>query len=140
MKKVFALFVLLFTAAALGQSGGGFDLTWSTVDGGGAMNSTGGAFSVSGTIGQPDAQAPPVMSGGSFQLTSGFWAVSISCFCPGDVNGDGKRNGADVQLFVACLLASSGYCVCADANQTGGLTPDDVPTFVSQLLTTTACP
>jgi hypothetical protein len=36
------------------QSGGGFDLSWSTMDGGGGT-STGGAYAVSGTIGQPDA-------------------------------------------------------------------------------------
>ena len=69
---------LLITLAALAggnlaraQSGGGFDLTWSTIDGGGGT-STGGVFSISGTIGQPDAGA---MSSGSFQLTGGFWGV-----------------------------------------------------------------
>lgn len=132
--------MILLAGAALAQSGGGLDLTWSTIDGGGAMNSSGGAFSVSGTIGQPDAQPPPAMSGGDFSLTGGFWVVTVTCFCPGDLNGDGQRSGADVQLFLTCLLAGSGNCLCADANQTGGLTPADVPTFVQQLLTSSACP
>lgn len=39
------------------QSGGGYDLTWSTLDGGGAMFSTGGGYSLGGTLGQPDAGA-----------------------------------------------------------------------------------
>jgi len=38
------------------QSGGGYDLTWSTIDGGGG-ESSGGAYSLGGTLGQPDAGA-----------------------------------------------------------------------------------
>jgi hypothetical protein len=51
------------------QSGGGYDLTWNTIDGGGGT-STGGAYSLSGTIGQFDAG---MMSGGSYTLIGGFW-------------------------------------------------------------------
>ena len=60
----------LSIAPAAAQSGGGYQLTWSTVDGGGAMNSTGGAYSLSGTIGQPDAGAS---SAGAYTLVGGFW-------------------------------------------------------------------
>ncbi len=49
----------------------GYDLSWYTIDGGGATFSTGGSYSLGGTIGQPDAGA---LSGGSYQLTGGFWA------------------------------------------------------------------
>jgi len=41
-------------ALALGQE---FEISRSTVDGGGAMRSTGGEFELSGTIGQPDKSA-----------------------------------------------------------------------------------
>jgi hypothetical protein len=60
-------------AVALAQSGGAFDLTWYTVDGGGQAGSasTGGSFSLSGTIGQPDAGPP--LSGGAFGLGGAFW-------------------------------------------------------------------
>jgi hypothetical protein len=54
----------------LGTSGAGYDLTWWTVDGGGMMNVTGGAYTLGGTIGQPDAG---VLSGGGFSLNGGFW-------------------------------------------------------------------
>ena len=47
-----------------------FAIDWFTVDGGGGT-STGGVFSVSGTIGQPDAGK---MSGGNFSVDGGFWA------------------------------------------------------------------
>ena len=40
------------------QTGGGYDLTWNTIDGGGYMFSTGGGYSLGGTMGQPDAGAP----------------------------------------------------------------------------------
>ena len=52
------------------QTGGGYDLTWSTVDGGGYMFSTGGGNNLGGTMGQPDAG---VMSGGGYTLAGGFW-------------------------------------------------------------------
>src|SRR5580765_6216842 len=50
-----------------------YSIDWHTIDGGGGT-STGGVYSVSGTIGQPDAG--PVMSGGNFSLTGGFWSFS----------------------------------------------------------------
>jgi hypothetical protein len=57
-----------FTTGALAQT---YSIDWHTIDGGGGT-STGGVYSVSGTIGQPDAGA---MSGGNFSVTGGFWAL-----------------------------------------------------------------
>src|ERR1041384_3037368 len=56
---------------ALAQSGGAFDINWSTFNGVGGP-SVGGNFSLNGTIGQPDAG--PSLSGGGFTITGGFWA------------------------------------------------------------------
>ena len=53
---------------------GQYVFDWHTIDGGGGT-STGGVYSVTGTIGQPDAGA---MSGGSYTLTGGFWALPIA--------------------------------------------------------------
>jgi len=67
---------------ALAQSGGGYDLTWNTVDSGGATFSTGGNYSLGGTIGQPDAG---VLSGGDYTLAGGFWgggAVEYKIYLP----------------------------------------------------------
>ncbi len=55
---------------ALAQSGGGYDLTWNTIDGGGYTFSTGGGYSLGGTIGQADAG---MLSGGGYALGGGFW-------------------------------------------------------------------
>ena len=63
------LFVLGDSPAAA-QSGGGYDLTWHKVAGGGATISTGGDYELGGTIGQPEAGAH---SGGDYSLNGGFW-------------------------------------------------------------------
>ena len=60
----------LFATTSPAQSGGQFDLSWSTIDGGGGTSS-GGPFELSGTIGQPDAG---VLAGGNFKLEGGFWS------------------------------------------------------------------
>jgi hypothetical protein len=68
-----ALAVLLLpTAPALAQSGGPYDLSWSTVDGGGIGDaaSAGGEYILGGTIGQPDAG---LLAGGVYTLRGGFW-------------------------------------------------------------------
>ena len=64
--------VLLVAVPALAQSGGGYDLTWSTVDGGGWTFSVGGGYSLGGTAGQPDAG---LLSGGAYALAGGFWGA-----------------------------------------------------------------
>ena len=74
MRRI-AIIAVLFAAlvavagTALAQTGGGYDLTWSTVDGGGAVV-TGGGYTLSGTAGQPDAG---LHVGGGFTLAGGFW-------------------------------------------------------------------
>ena len=73
MKNILNIF---FVAAALLSSASvnaqPFSIDWYTIDGGGGT-STGGVYSISGTIGQHDAGGP--MTGGNFSLTGGFWAL-----------------------------------------------------------------
>lgn len=83
-----------------------YDLSWFTIDGGGAMRSTGGNFELSGTIGQPDAG---MRTGGDFQLFGGFWFPVVA----GDGNGDGVVDLVDYDVFEGCLAGP------------GGETPDD---------------
>jgi hypothetical protein len=63
--------VLVLLAGASTHAQPSYSIDWSTIDGGGGT-STGGVYSVTGTIGQPDAGA---MSGGNFTLVGGFWSV-----------------------------------------------------------------
>lgn len=61
--------ILLLTSIASAQN---FSVDWFTVDGGGDSSAAGG-FSVSGSIGQPDAGE---MSGGNYAVVGGFWAFA----------------------------------------------------------------
>lgn len=73
---------LLLVAAvmplALAQTS--YDLSWWTVDGGGATLITGAGYRLSGTAGQPDAG---VLVGAGYTLGGGFWrggAVTLPPF------------------------------------------------------------
>ena len=66
------LLVCVIATVALAQSGGGYDQSWSTVASGGGT-STGGAYTIQGTIGQHDA-AGPLLRGAKHDVRSGFWA------------------------------------------------------------------
>jgi len=68
--------VLALAVTVLAQTGGasaplsaGYDLSWWTVDGGGAT-SGGGGYTLSGAAGQPDAGT---LTGGGYTLVGGFW-------------------------------------------------------------------
>ena len=61
--------LLGFTTLARAQT---YSIDWFTIGGGGGT-STGGVYSVSGTIGQPDAGGP--MTNGQYSVTGGFWAL-----------------------------------------------------------------
>jgi len=56
-----------------------YDISWYTIDGGGGASS-GGTFSLTGTIGQPDAGH---MAGGNFILDGGFWGIFAAVQTPG---------------------------------------------------------
>ncbi len=56
-------------STSLAQS---YSIDRSTIDGGGGT-STGSVYSVTGTIGQPDAGGP--MTNGQYSVTGGFWAL-----------------------------------------------------------------
>jgi hypothetical protein len=62
--------LFLLVTSALAQN---YSIDWFTIDGGGGT-STGGVYSVSGTIGQPDAG---VLSGGNYTIVGGFWGGII---------------------------------------------------------------
>jgi len=62
------------------QASAQYALTWWTVDGGGGT-STGGVYTVTGTIGQPDA-GPPAQGGG-YSVVGGFWSIVAAVQMPG---------------------------------------------------------
>ena len=119
--------VLLATSAAVGQ----FEIHWWTTDGGGEMSSSGGAFALSSTIGQPDAGVVPLI-GGEFALTGGFW-VGVGVGLPGDCDSDGDVDLVDYTGFAACLLgpdvAAQPACACYNLDGDSDVDVEDFAVF-----------
>lgn len=96
-----------------------YDLSWYTIDGGGAMHGTGGEYKLSGTIGQTDAGGPMVGPVGSgYELTGGFWFAQV----PGDCVFDGAVNLLDHAIFIDCSSGPSTNltgdgCACYDLDK-----------------------
>lgn len=137
-----SLFVLsvLSIATALGQD---LAIDWHTIDGGGGT-STGGSYTLSGTIGQPDASAT-AMAGGTYTLTGGFWAAAwpaCTSFAPADFDRDCDVDGADLEVMWGCtggpelpvtagctLVPGPGGRVAADFDADDDVDHDDFGVF-----------
>jgi hypothetical protein len=108
-----------FGTSFAGPSGGGYDLSWNTIDGGGGTSS-GGTYSLAGTIGQHDAGPGSTgMSGGppgsQYTLVGGFWpgaAATPSIPCPADFNASGGVNGLDLAILLGDWTGAATYVPC----------------------------
>lgn len=88
-----------------------FSIDWFTIDGGGGT-STGGVYSVSGTIGQPDAGA---MSGGNFTIQGGFWGILAAIQSPGSPLLRVVLTGSNT-VVVAWPAPSAGFSLQQNAD------------------------
>ena len=98
IERVLLAFVIVLAncVVVLTQAGGTFVIRPSVIANGGGASS-GGAFAVTSTIGQPLAGTQSL--GGSFSLLSGFWASGAATAprrAPFDFDGDGKT---DLSVF-----------------------------------------
>jgi hypothetical protein len=73
-------FCFLLSAFCFRASAQNYSIDWYKISGGGGASS-GGEYSVSGTIGQHDAGG--AMSGGAYALTGGFWSLISVVQTPG---------------------------------------------------------
>ncbi len=95
--RCLALAALIFTLIGLqpatpAWAQSGYELDWWTVDGGGASLGGSSGYSLSGTVGQPDAAAVGGGSPGPYGLSGGFWvtgptAAGYEIFLPVVVRG-----------------------------------------------------
>jgi hypothetical protein len=78
--RVFVAALALSACALMSASAQSYTMSWYKIAGGGET-STNGQYSLSGTIGQPDASL--AMTGGNYALTGGFWALISVVQTPG---------------------------------------------------------
>jgi hypothetical protein len=100
-KRFFLLGLAAF--APFAASSQNYSIDWYTIDGGGGT-STGGVYSVSGTIGQPDAGR---MTGASYVLDGGFWGFVGAVQTVGAPLLSIERLGSNVRVFWP--LPATGY-------------------------------
>ena len=141
------VFALLITAAGVGAQLAGpgtYDLSWQTIDGGGGTSS-GGGFSLNGTIGQPDAGV--FMTGGSLALAGGFWpgGGDPAPLCPADIAPAGAPNGTVNVDDLLAVINAWGVCAnpsnCpADIAPAGGNDVVNVDDLLAVINAWGACP
>jgi hypothetical protein len=97
-----ALLAAALTGSA-GAGGAGFEIAWSSVDGGAAV-SEGATFTLRGTIGQPDAGSA---EGGEWASGGGYdGGPPPPPPCPSDIDGSGVVGFADL----LAILSAWGPC------------------------------
>ena len=89
-----AWLMLLVGGVAAQSSGGAYVLARHSIDGGGGR-AVGGAFTLEGSAGQPDAGPVPAgaMAGGPYALAGGFWPEAGASAANVDVFADGFEGG-----------------------------------------------
>jgi len=108
MKKILLTLTLLFPLAGFAQYG----IDWFALPGGGGTSS-GGAYTLSGSIGQPEASAANALTGGSYALTGGFWSLISVVQTPGQPNLTISQSGHSV---IISWPATAGGTLQQNAN------------------------
>ncbi len=94
MRVLLTLFGLL--ALAFSATSQTYSVNWAKVAGGGGT-STGGVYTVNGTIGQHDSGGP--MVGGSYSVTGGFWSLLSLEQTPGAPLLSLGRSGSGLTIY-----------------------------------------
>ena len=108
LTAIYLILTLSLLIRAFAQTGGEFEIKPSVIANGGGASS-GGAFSVVSTIGEPLAGTNS--TGGNFSLISGFWAASAISSAPRrapfDFDGDGQNRRFDLSFRARRMVAST---------------------------------
>jgi hypothetical protein len=136
MKRTYAIRAaacgLCLAPAALAQSGGPYSIVSSTIDGGGSMWSSGGSFSLGGTIGQADAGRH---NGAGYTLLGGFWTEQPSLDCYANCDGSTVNpvlNVADFSCFLSKFAAGDTYANCDGSTSQPTLNVADFTCFLTK--------
>ena len=114
MKKLLLVLGLLIPTISFAQS---YTVDWYKISGGGGT-STNGSYTVSGTIGQPDASG--AMTGGNYSVTGGFWAMINVVQMPGVPNLLIVPNGSNSVKILWPDAATNTYTLQQSANLAPG--------------------
>lgn len=109
-----------------------YSIDWFTVDGGGGT-STGGVYTVTGTIGQPDAG--PTMTGGSFSLNGGFWSFIAAVQTPGGPTLTITRTTTNT-VAVSWPFPSTGWTLQQNTNSIASVNWSNAPGTIQDTATT----
>jgi hypothetical protein len=85
--------LLTFAGMALSVQAQSYSINWYKIAGGGGTSSN-GQYSLTGTIGQPDASG--AMTGGQYSVTGGFWSLIAAVQTVGLPNLSVIRSGNSV--------------------------------------------
>lgn len=95
------LITVLAVSSVRSQTGGGYDLQWSAIAGGGGTVAVAPPYSVGGTVGQLGVGN---LGGGGYALNGGFWAGAPPTGCRLDVDDSGTADVATDVVYLARWL------------------------------------
>ncbi len=121
MKTIIVLLVLILSLPVTA----GYEIRWSTIDGGGGTSS-GGQYTVMGTIAQHDAA---YSQGGDYEVLGGFWPGGPLCF----VDFEHFARFAEHWLDAPCN-AGNDWCQGADLDNLNDVGADDLKLFILEWL------
>src|SRR5262245_62000006 len=116
MKTFTTLFLL---CAALLQANPRFEITKSTIDAGGA-NTPGPRFTLTGTVGQPDAAPRFVSADNRFAVQPGFWPSATVVPAPGAPELTMRPGAARDTAILAWPVTANGYILEESTNLAPG--------------------
>ncbi|MBL8880847.1 MAG: hypothetical protein JNG88_17170 [Phycisphaerales bacterium] len=136
----------LLAPSVLSQSGGQYQIAWSSIDSGSAIVLSGADFETGCTAGEHDPSVR--LTGGDFEVISGFWPGVLTDYRrPADMNCDGLVNSFDIDGFVLAITDPIAYSALfrecninnADGNGDGLINSFDIDPFVTCLVNN-GCP
>ncbi|HQU85742.1 MAG TPA: carboxypeptidase-like regulatory domain-containing protein [Pyrinomonadaceae bacterium] len=132
---IYCTLLFVFCVEIFGQSGGSFQITQSVMASGGD-SSSGGTFSLSGTIGQTVSGSHDFS--GTFSLISGFWTPPNLIPSAANVSISGRvlnKSGQGVRNAILTLMDSSGAIRSTRSTAFGFYSFEEVPAGASYVLT-----